>query len=171
MDRIAPNKVYWFALINKNKFKTKDADLLDIFSDYHQTVKDIITETPQEDILFNEIWDLKPIDNWYRDNVCLVGDSAHATTPNMGQGAVQAIESAMAISICLKEESTTQKAFSRYEQIRKEKAQDVIRTSWFIGKLAQSDNLIVCLIRNFITKITPESVTIKQSDKIFKLNY
>ncbi|OUR94890.1 hypothetical protein A9Q87_00950 [Flavobacteriales bacterium 34_180_T64] len=168
---ITPNKVYWFAIINKNKFKTKDADLLDIFSDYHQTVKDIITETPQEDILFNEIWDLKPIDNWYRDNVCLVGDSAHATTPNMGQGAVQAIESAMAISICLKEESTTQKAFSRYEQIRKEKAQDVIRTSWFIGKLAQSDNLIVCLIRNFITKITPESVTIKQSDKIFKLNY
>ncbi len=168
---IAPNKVYWFALINKNKFKNKEANLLDIFSDYHQTVKDIISKTPAEDILCNEIWDLKPIDTWYKENVCLVGDAAHATTPNMGQGAVQAIESALALSICLKEEPNIEKAFRRYEQIRQEKARSIIRTSWFIGKLAQSDNLIVCMIRNFITKITPESVMIEQNDKVFKLNY
>ena len=89
----------------------------------------------------------------------------------MGQGAVQAIESALALSICMKEEASIEKAFRRYEHIRQEKARYIIRTSWFIGKLAQSDSLIVCMIRNFITKITPESVMKKQNDKVFKLNY
>ncbi len=168
---IAPNKVYWFALINKNNFKNKEVNLLDIFSDYHKTVKNIISKTPVEDILCNEIWDLKPIDTWYKESVCLVGDAAHATTPNMGQGAVQAIESALALSICIKEEATIEMAFRRYEQTRKAKARSIIRTSWLIGKLAQSDNIIVCMIRNFTTKITPESVMKKQNDRLFKLNY
>ena len=89
----------------------------------------------------------------------------------MGQGAVQAIESAMALSICLKEEDGIETAFSRYEVIRKEKANYIIKTSWILGKLAQSDNSLICLLRNFILKITPKYMTEKQSDKVLKLNY
>jgi len=168
---ITQEKTYWFALINKNKFKTKDEDLLKIFSDYPKLVKDIISNTKKTEILCNEIWDLKPIDKWFKGNVCLLGDACHATTPNMGQGAVQAIESAMALSICLKEEKSIETAFLKYEKIRKEKANEIIKTSWLLGKIAQSDNLIICLLRNFILKITPKYITEKQSDKVFKLNY
>lgn len=168
---ITNDKIYWFALIDKKDFKSKDVDLTTIFSDYHQTVKDIIKGTPKDEILCNEIWDLKPIDKWYKGNVCLLGDSGHATTPNMGQGAVQAIESAMALSICLKEEANVTDAFKKYQSIRYKKANHIIKTSWMIGKLAQSNNSIVCGMRNFITKITPNFITQKQSEKIFKLNF
>lgn len=168
---ITKDEVYWFALMGKDKFTSKEDDLLEIFSDYHQTVKDIIVGTPKESILCNEIWDLKPIDKWYKDNVCLLGDAGHATTPNMGQGAVQAIESAMALSICLKEEDSIEKTFGRYQKIRKEKANYIVKTSWMIGKLAQSNNRIVCGLRNFITKLMPKSITEKQSKKVFELNY
>jgi len=87
---ITENDIYWFALINKNEFKSKDTDLLKVFSDYPKMVKNIISNTTPENILCNEIWDLKPIANWHKGNVCLLGDAAHATTPNMGQGACQA---------------------------------------------------------------------------------
>lgn len=168
---ISDEEVYWFALISKDKFTTKDVDLETIFSDYHQIVKDIINATPREDILCNEIWDLKPIEKWYKGNVCLTGDAAHATTPNMGQGAVQAIESALALSICLDEEESVEKAFIRFEKIRKPKANQITKNSWMMGKLAQSDNYLVCLLRNFIVKITPNSVAQKQSKKTFELNF
>jgi 2-polyprenyl-6-methoxyphenol hydroxylase-like FAD-dependent oxidoreductase len=168
---VTKEQTYWFALINKSKFKTKEEDLLKIFLDYPQIVKDIIAETKQNDILCSEIWDLKPINKWYKGNVCLLGDAGHATTPNMGQGAVQAIESAMALSICLKEEKTIKEAFWKYEKIRKEKANKITKTSWFLGKIAQSDSLIICLLRNFILKIIPKYITEKQSEHLFELNY
>ena len=168
---ITPEEVYWFGLINKDEFKSKDKDLQQIFSDYPQTVKNIIAETDKKEILFNEIWDLKPIDKWYNGNVCLLGDAAHATTPNLGQGACQAIESAMALSICLKEEKNIETAFSKYQLIRKEKANYVTKTSWLLGKMAQSNNSIICILRNVITKLTPKFITEKQSEKILKLNF
>jgi len=168
---ISSNEIYWFALIDKDKFISKDMDLLQIFSDYPKIVQSIIAETDQNEILCNEIWDLKPIDMWHKGNVCLLGDAAHATTPNMGQGACQAIESAMALSICLKEEQNTETAFSRYQLIRKEKANQVTKTSWLLGQIAQSNNSLVCALRNIITKITPKYVTEKQSEKIFNLKY
>lgn len=168
---ISKSEIYWFALINKNKFTTKDIDLLKTFSDYDKTVKNIIQATPKDKILCNEIWDLKPLQHWYSGNVCLLGDSAHATTPNMGQGAVQAIESAMALSICLAEEKTTADAFRRYQKIRKDKANYIVKTSWMIGKMAQSDNSIVCFLRNILTRFTPKFLAEKQSDKTFRLNY
>ena len=168
---INSEEVYWFGLINKDKFKSKDEDLQQIFSDYPQTVKNIIAETDKKEILCNEIWDLKPIDKWYNGNVCLLGDAAHATTPNLGQGACQAIESAMALSICLKEENNIETAFYKYQLIRKEKANYVTKTSWLLGKMAQSNNSIICILRNVITKLTPKFITEKQSEKILKLNF
>ncbi len=67
--------------------------------------------------------DLKLISSWYYKNVCLVGDAAHATTPNMGQGACQAIESAYVIAECLEAEQNTQLAFLKLERIRKKNAE------------------------------------------------
>ena len=168
---ITDEKIYWFALIDKKDFKTKDIDLPTVFSDYHQIVKDIIKSTPKNEIICNEIWDLKPMDQWYKENVCLLGDSGHATTPNMGQGAGQAIESAMALSICLKEESNVTDAFKKYQNIRFKKVNHIIKTSWMIGKLAQSNNSIVCMMRNFILKMTPKFMTEKQSERVLKLNF
>ena len=46
----------------------------------------------------------RPVENvvvpapWYRDNVVLIGDAAHATSPHCGQGAAQAIEDALVLT-------------------------------------------------------------------------
>jgi len=168
---ISDNQIYWYALINKDNYTGKNTDLVKLFSDYDPTIFQIIKETPQKDILFNEIWDLKPIDTWYKGNVCLMGDAAHATTPNMGQGAVQAVESAMALSLCLSEEDSIAKAFSRYQSIRKPKANYIVNTSWKIGKIAQTSNPVLTFLRDLIMLIVPASVTEKQNKRVFDLNF
>ncbi len=169
--RIARDKIYWYALVNKSRYADPKINLTQVFADYHPTVLALLKDTPQEHIICSEIWDLKPIKKWHKQHVCLLGDAAHATTPNMGQGACQAIESALALSICLQEENNTELAFGRYEKMRMEKAHHVVHSSWRVGKMAHWNNPISASLRNLALKITPESVMEKSNRKIFELNY
>lgn len=54
--------------------------------------------TRDEDLIWNDIIDLKPINRFAFNKILLIGDAAHATTPNIGQGAGQAIEDAIILS-------------------------------------------------------------------------
>lgn len=53
----------------------------------------------------------------------------------MGQGACQAIEDAFVLSECLNNYEIA-KAFSEYQKLRLPKAHQVVKASWFVGKMA-----------------------------------
>jgi 2-polyprenyl-6-methoxyphenol hydroxylase-like FAD-dependent oxidoreductase len=97
-----------------------------------------------------------------------IGDSAHATTPNMGQGACQAIEDAFVLSECLHKYEIT-KAFSEYQKLRLPKAHQVVKASWLVGKMAHLKNPILIDLRNQMLRLTPTSVNRKQNELIFQL--
>lgn len=84
--KLSENKVYWYALINSNNF-TQNINLIETFIGFDPLVLQILESTKPENIILNDILDLAPISKWYSENFCLIGDAAHATTPNMGQGA------------------------------------------------------------------------------------
>jgi len=171
---LADGEVYWFALANyKNDFRSEfsNPNLAKMFSKYHPIIPKIIRSTSPEKIIVNAMNDLKPIKKWHSKNVCLIGDAAHATTPNMGQGACQSIEDALALSICLEKEKDVEKAFSNFQKLRIRKANGVTNQSWQIGKIAQLENDFGRKIRNAIMKMTPNFLGKKQSEKIFKLNF
>jgi 2-polyprenyl-6-methoxyphenol hydroxylase-like FAD-dependent oxidoreductase len=42
------------------------------------------------------------LDRWARERVVLIGDAAHATSPNMAQGAAMALEDALVLTDCLR---------------------------------------------------------------------
>ncbi len=165
---ISENEVYWYALVNKN-LVPKNPDLKQIFDSYHPTISKIIEETPEENIFVDEIWDLNPMDKWHEKNVCLIGDAVHATTPNMGQGACQAIESALVLSDCLNAEDSVEKAFAKYQAIRRDKAHYVTNTSWKLGKIAQTNSSLLVFLRNSIIPLIPNSITKKQNIKLFSI--
>ncbi|AMC10255.1 monooxygenase [Lutibacter profundi] len=168
--QIAENKVYWYALksFKKNKNEFSINDLEQYFSDYNSVIKDIIKSTKKEQINAAEISDLKPTNIWFKDNVCLIGDSAHATTPNMGQGACQAIEDAFVLSECLYKYGIT-KAFLEYQKLRLPKAHQVVKASWLVGKMAHLKNPILIGLRNQMLRLMPSSINRKQNEQIFQL--
>jgi len=168
--QIAENKVYWYALksFKKNKSEFSINDLHQYFSSYNSIIKDIINSTKKEQVNTAEISDLKPTNTWFKGNVCLIGDSAHATTPNMGQGACQAIEDAYVFSECLNKYSIT-KTLSEYQKLRLPKAHQVVKTSWIVGKMAHLSNPILIGLRNQMLRLTPSSVNRKQNEQIFQL--
>jgi 2-polyprenyl-6-methoxyphenol hydroxylase-like FAD-dependent oxidoreductase len=171
----APDEVYYFTTFftdanGKDNSQVKES-LLKKYSCFGQLPTQIIEATSEENIIRSDIFDLKPMAQWYSGRVGLLGDAAHATTPNLGQGGCQAVEDAYVIVKCLKENSSTQKAFESYQTIRYAKAIHVVNMSWKFGKMTNLDNPIFQSLRNALMRMMPESMAIKQLDKIIKLNY
>ena len=168
--QIAENKVYWYALKSfknhKNEFQVNDIETY--FSNYNPIVNEIITSTKREQINTAEISDLKPTNNWYKENICLIGDAAHATTPNMGQGACQAIEDAYVLSECLNKYDINY-SFKEFQKLRLSKAHQVVKASWMVGKLAHLSNPILIGLRNQMMRLTPSSINRKQFEQIFQI--
>ncbi len=164
--KIKENTLYWYALVNE-KFYSKDIDLIETFKEFHPDVLKMIDKTSKENIILNDIIDLKPMRKWTAENLCLIGDSAHATTPNMGQGGCQAVEDAYIIGKLLENEKDWNQVFHQFEKIRKSKVNHIVKTSWMLGKVAQWENLTG--LRNFVFRNMPESVNQKQMEKILKL--
>jgi|TARA_B110000037_G_scaffold8373_1_gene9007 2-polyprenyl-6-methoxyphenol hydroxylase-like FAD-dependent oxidoreductase len=167
---ISENKVYWYALktIDKsiNEYTKDDLDLY--FKKFHPFVKNLINATPKSQIHTAAITDLKPISNWSGSNFCLIGDAAHAMSPNMGQGACQAIEDSYVLSECLNK-YTTEKAFLKYQELRIEKATGLVNLSWRLGKMAHITNPFLIKIIRLIFRLTPSYFQRLQLDKIYKL--
>jgi len=169
--KISARKVYWYALANAKDYTGKGVNLAELFQDFHPDILAIIQASIPSKVITSDITDLQPIKKWQAENVCLVGDAAHATTPNLGQGACQAIEDAYVLGKCLENESNVQTAFKNYEQLRIKKAHAIVNTSWQVGKLAHLDNQLGIWFRNKARKYMPPSANRKQLEMIFNLNY
>lgn len=166
---LGPGRVYWYALSTTKT--APDADLRQLFRDFHPDILRIIAATPAGQIVGAEITDLEPLKTWQAGNVCLLGDAAHATTPNLGQGAGQAIEDAYVLGLCLKRQPEMPQAFRQYEQLRRKKATAVVNSSWQIGQLAHIDNRAGAWCRNQVLKRMPKSLNRKQMKMLFSLDY
>lgn len=164
--KISEKKVYWYACINEKSF-SRYADIVDIFKDFDALVLNLIEATANENIICNHISDLTPIPQWYTENLCLIGDAAHATTPNMGQGACQAIEDAYVIGRLLKKSRDFNVVFEDFQKIRRKKVDYIVNTSRTIGKISQWEHGNA--LRNFMMSLIPESINQKMAKKIIEL--
>ena len=167
--KISDKKVYWYALANSKKVTTEEINLFDYYSAFHKDILNIILATKKEQLFISDIIDLKPMNKWQDENVCLIGDAAHATTPNLGQGACQAIEDAYVLDQLLDRGIPIENTFNEYENLRRKKAHMIVNTSWSFGKIAQMENKLGIRIRNFVFRNMPKSANKKQLDKIFQL--
>ncbi|UHO38706.1 FAD-dependent monooxygenase [Chryseobacterium capnotolerans] len=168
--RINEQQLYWYAVVNDNLVKYP-TQLAELFSEFNLDVSRIISETPKEKIFINDIIDLEPISQWQKDRVCLIGDAAHATTPNMGQGACQAIEDAYVLGKLFSEGKSVEETFKQYEEMRMKKAHYIVNTSSTIGKVSHYENSLAVWLRNTLLKATPSSTNEKQMEKVFDISY
>jgi 2-polyprenyl-6-methoxyphenol hydroxylase-like FAD-dependent oxidoreductase len=171
---IGDNKVYWFACKNapyqdeRMKQLSREA-LRRNFEIFAQPVPQIIEQTPIENIIWNDIVDLKPISRFAFNRLLLIGDAAHATTPNLGQGACLGIEDALAVGELLEHHENPVKAFEVFEQTRLKRAHFIVNTSYRVGKLAQVENRFLARLRNTLFRLLPESVNERQLKQVLAI--
>lgn len=171
----APGEVYYFTTFfappNGHDEKDLKETLLQKYSCFGEIPSQLIASTPEENIIRSDINDFEPIPRWWQGRVTLLGDAAHATTPNLGQGGCQAVEDGYVIAQCLKENPSIEKAFGHYQNIRYQKALHVVTLSWRFGQMTNLSHPLLRSLRNGFMRMMPESIAIKQLDKILKLDY
>jgi len=132
-------QVYWFHTSNAPPGTRRRPDL----------AWAVIERTPEDAIIQNDIFDRPPLRWWGRGRVTLLGDAAHATTPNLGQGACMAIEDAVVLAHCLGTVQPVEKALREYERLRIPRTTAVIRNSWQSGRMFQLDQPALESVRDW----------------------
>lgn len=171
ISKVTKDKTYWFAVVLSKEnvqgdFSLVKEKLLKTFSEFDPLITNLIAATEIHQIIKSDIHDLKPLKKWHKNNICLIGDAAHATTPNMGQGGAQAIEDAYYLSKLI----ATQKdenVFESFQQKRQKKVNMVVNQSWTTGKMAHWK--YGQGFRNFILKSIPKSIINKKMIALYQI--
>lgn len=156
--RVGDGQTYWHAPVHQEPgalFERKKTELLRLYRDFPPQVTDLIAHTDEAQISAVELADLSPIPDWWRGRVALLGDAAHATSPNLGQGAAQALEDAEALAESLMVYPTHQEALNHYQRTRERVANAVVAQSRQLGELGQAGGAMR-LLRNFTLSINPD---------------
>ncbi len=64
---------------------------------------------------------------WHSGRMIVIGDAAHAPSPSSGQGASLSIEDAVVLAKSLRDLSTPQAAFARFEAARRPRVERIIK--------------------------------------------
>lgn len=176
MTPLVGNRIYWYACVNSpaqnlNLGNWGTAELLNNFMDYHSPIPTILKETNTEDLIWNDIIDIAALQQLAFDQVVLLGDAGHATTPNLGQGACQAIEDVAVLLDELRTTPSIPEAFKGFEKRRIDRVRYICNTSWRIGKVAQWENPFLIAMRNFFMKIMPNSLKQQQINNLLSVDF
>lgn len=171
ITKIEEDKFYWFAVIlsprnQKDTSSTIKKRLSKIFADFHPVVGELIDQTNETNIIRSDLNDIKPMPYWYKKSICLLGDAAHATTPNMGQGGAQAIEDAYFLANTIISEQSTS-VFKTFQKKRINKVNLIVRQSRLMGQMGHLKYFVS--LRNFILKAIPQSIYKARWSSVYKL--
>lgn len=164
---IKDNQLGWWATANHNLVdnqKNTLENIQNLFGHWYAPIPNLLSNT--EHIITNTIADRLPKKQWFKNNIVLMGDAAHPTTPNLGQGACMAIEGAYLLCKALNQNQSSE-AFKVYEDLHFTRTKNIVNQSLKFGKIGQLENKIAVCARDTMIKLLPKEKTNKALDKFF----
>ncbi|MEU3937219.1 FAD-dependent monooxygenase [Streptomyces sp. NPDC029044] len=158
-------KAEWHAVLSLpagTRFADPLTELRRRFHTWHDPIPALLDATRPEAVLHHDVNELRtPLPSYVVGRIALLGDAAHAMTPNLGQGACQALEDAVTLAAALDAESTVEAALARYDAERRPRSQTVARAARQAGKMGQQlSHPLAVTLRNTAMRLTPSRVAI-----------
>jgi 2-polyprenyl-6-methoxyphenol hydroxylase-like FAD-dependent oxidoreductase len=129
------NAMWWSNLPRENELSREELatlsleaikkEMLAIYQSYHEPIESLISNS-QSSLKLN-ISDIQTLPKWHEGRVLLIGDAAHAVSPNAGQGASIALEDAMYLARLLRDSSGDyEQVFTQFETDRKTRVEKIV---------------------------------------------
>src|ERR1051326_2078276 len=165
-----PGRIFWYATANTpagvaDARGGHKAEVGECFQDWFSPIPELI-EATQDLILRNDIVDRKPLKSWSKGRVTLLGDAAHTTTPNLGQGACQAIEDAVDLAGCFRNGAIPEAILRAYEDMRIPRTTTITNQSLRLGILGQLQNPLACTLRDTVVRFMPPAISLRFMESI-----
>jgi FAD-dependent urate hydroxylase len=126
--------------------------LIDLHRDDPPDVRRIL-DAVDDQIGCYAIYDIPSLPRWHRDRLCLIGDAAHAIGPHVGQGASLALEDAVVLAKCLRDQPQIPAAFAAFEHARRDRVERVVRQARRTGSQKAPAGWVGRKIRDLVLPI------------------
>jgi|GEM_PF-1742742 len=117
-------------------------------------VGELLAALPPGPLPFEPIEDLW-VDGWYRGRIVLLGDAAHAMTPDLAQGSAMALEDAKALQFCLDQGASMADGLAAYQALRQGRVRAIHDASFDAGKVHQWTSAAAVSFRNLLYRVMP----------------
>lgn len=135
--------------------RSPDGELAELrrhFGGWHDPIPQLLAGTAADAVLRHDVYELPPLTTYRRGRVVLLGDAAHAMSPNLGQGACQALEDAVTLAA---------RGIDDYDRLRRARTQRIARRSHQVGAVAQWSGAVPVALRNAAMRLAPGSALLQ----------
>jgi 2-polyprenyl-6-methoxyphenol hydroxylase-like FAD-dependent oxidoreductase len=152
-------RIYCYATANAPQ-GASDGDLAGLarrFGGWHDPIPALLAAADPGAVLHHDLYELPPLNTYISGRVVLAGDAAHAMTPNLGQGACQALEDA----VVLGEVMASGAGPAAYDRQRRPRTQMIARRSRRLGAAAQWASPAAVHLRDTTLRLLPPASLVR----------
>ncbi|GIH63220.1 FAD-dependent oxidoreductase [Microbispora siamensis] len=165
---VGEDRLYWFtdSVLHGTPPGADEArrQMLSLMADWHPLVTALIEATSPDDIYVDPIARLaEPLPSFATGRIALLGDAAHAMSPDLGQGASQAFEDAAALTHHLAdaEPADVAQRLLRYDAERRPGANRMMLAAARQSRLT-SQTGIAAWLRDMLLRAVPSRLATRQ---------
>ncbi|MGX7826234.1 FAD-dependent monooxygenase [Actinokineospora sp. 24-640] len=152
-------QVFWYASAGGPEGSMAEVTLADIaarFGAWHSPIADLLAASDPKALLRNDIYYVRdPLPRFTHGRVALLGDAAHAVTPDIGQGACLAVEDAVVLAQCVSAHYDVADALRAYDTARRPRTQRLATLSGRSARVQQAANPVAATLRDLAVRLTP----------------
>lgn len=168
---VEAGRVYWFGCPAAPAGSYEHETLHEVaarFAEWHHPIPQLLAATPPESLIRSDVYYFPSrLPTYVSGRVVLLGDAAHAPTPDIGQGAGFAIEDAVVLAAALGEHDDLRLALGIYDEARRPRTQRLARLSGRLGRLLEGRTALGATVRNAMARVMPPRLALRATQDMF----